>query len=362
MSALQTRAHVVGQQHFYLSPLPLTGTTATQMQDWISEGISKDRAGELALVFRETERAEEVLAAGGYEFERCCALAQGDETWTERVLVVRSPAYADQQASGLEKRLANAEKKIAALTPSRGRGKRQFTEQARLLEAIDKVVKEQRVEGLLAIDFKKQIERQTHYVGRGRGSANRQRRVSKKIRYQITRIARHEDGITRVKDRFGWKAFVTNATKARLSLEAAVLCYRHEYRIERIFNRLKSRLNIAPLFVKCDDQIHGLTYLLTLGVRVLTLMEFVLRRSLKDDEAELPSLHPENRKKTTDKPTAERILKAFSGISLTIIKNAAGKEIKRWLPPLSALQQEILQRLGLDTSLYQQLEIQNIRN
>ncbi len=362
MSALETRAHVVGQQHFYLSPLPLTGTTAKEMQDWITEGIGKDRAGELVLIFRQTDRAEEVLAAGGYEFERCCGLAEGAEVWTERVLVVRSPTYADQQAAGLEKRLANAEKKIAALTPTRGRGKRQFTEQARLLEAIDKVVKEQRVEGLLAIDYEKQIERQTHYVGRGRGSANRQQRVSEKIRYQITRIARHEDSIARLKERFGWKAFVTNATKERLSLQAAVLCYRHEYRIERIFNRLKSRLNIAPLFVKCDDQIQGLTYLLTLGVRVLTLMEYVLRRSLQNDEAELPSLHPENRKKTTDKPTAERILKAFSGISLTILKNAAGEEIRRWLTPLSALQQEILQRLALDTSLYQQLEIQNIRN
>ncbi len=114
--------------------------------------------------------------------------------------------------------------------------------------------------------------------------------------------------------------------------------------------------------VQEPQQVTCLTHLLMLGVRVLSLMEFVLRRSLQDDGAELPSLHPENRKKTTDKPTAERILKAFSGISLTIIKNAAGEEIRRWLTPLSALQQEILQRLALDTSLYQQLEIQNIRN
>jgi transposase len=51
-------------------------------------------------------------------------------------------------------------------------------------------------------------------------------------------------------------------------LTLRVLCYRNEYRVERIFNRLKSRLHIAPLFVKRNDQIAGLTYLLTLGVRV----------------------------------------------------------------------------------------------
>jgi hypothetical protein len=40
-------------------------------------------------------------------------------------------------------------------------------------------------------------------------------------------------------------------------------------------------------------------------------------------------LHPEKKQKMTDKPTAERILKAFSDVSLTIIKNAAGEEILR---------------------------------
>jgi transposase len=114
------------------------------------------------------------------------------------------------------------------------------------------------------------------------------------------------------------------------------------------------------LFVKLNEQIEGLTYLLTLGVRVLTVTEFVLRRSLETAQASLPGLHPENKRKMTDKPTAERILKAFSGISLTIITNAAGEEILRRLTPLSGLQEDILQRLGLGTMLYRQLEIQGI--
>ena len=55
------------------------------------------------------------------------------------------------------------------------------------------------------------------------------------------------------------------------------------------------------------------------------------------------------------------ILKAFSDISLTIIKNAAGEDILRRLTPLSGVQEEILQRLGLGATLYRQLEIQAIR-
>src|SRR6266581_268992 len=355
MSALGTRAYVVGRQHMYLSPLPCTGATAEAMAAWISEGIAKDRDGALERLVRRNHRDEEVLVAEGYEFERSCGLEEGEAEWTERVFVVRSPAHAERQAAGLAKRLTTAEQRLAALTPARGRGKRQITEEAKLVAAIAKGLKEQQVEGLLQVAWQQEIERHTHYIGRGRGSATRQQRVTEHSRYHLTRITRQEGPIRALTHRFGWKAFVTNAPPERLSLSDAIVCYRNEYRIERLFNRLKSRVHIAPLFVKLNDQIEGLTYLLTLGVRVLTVMEFVLRRSLEQDQAKLPGLHPENKQKMTDTPTAERLLKAFSDVSLTIIKTATGEDILRRLTPLSALQQDILRRLGLGTSLYRQL-------
>jgi transposase len=362
MSALETRAYLVMHQAWYLSPLPLSGATAEAMDAWITAGVTKGKAGELERIGRTNDRGQEVLAAEGYEFERTCCAPVGDAAWSERVLVLRSPRHAHQQAAGLEKRLSHAEATLAALTPPRGRGQRQITDEATLLAAIDRVLTAHRVDGLLSVTWEKQVEQKTQYVGRGRGSGSREKRVIQKTRYHITHIARQEDKIADLRQRFGWKAFVTNAGPKRLSLQDAVLCYRHEYRVERIFNRLKSRVHIAPLFVKLNEQIEGLTYLLTLGVRVLTVTEFVLRRSLEKEQARLPGLHPENKQKMTDKPTAERILKAFSGISLTIITNATGEEVLRRLTPLSRLQEDILQRLGLGAALYRQLEIQEMVN
>ena len=358
MSALDTRAYLAGHQDWYLSPLPLTGATAGAMDAWITVGVTKGKAGELTQIWRTNDRGHEVLAAEGYEFERPCRAPGRVEEWSERVLVVRSPMHATQQAAGLEKRLSHAETQLTALTPPRGRGKRQITDEATLVEAIARVLTAHRVDGLLSVVWEKPVEQTTQYVGRGRGAVNREKRVIQKTRYHITHIARQEDTIAAHNQRLGWKAFVTNAGHTRLSLQDAVLCYRNEYRVERIFNRLKSRVHIAPLFVKLNEQIEGLTYLLTLGVRVLTVTEFVLRRSLETAQARLPGLHPENKQKMTDKPTAERILKAFSAISLTIIKTAAGEDILRRLTPLSGLQEDILQRLGLGATLYGQLEIQ----
>ena len=365
MSALDTRASLARHQDWYLSPLPLTGATAAAMDAWITAGVRKSAAEALTRIWRTDDRGHEVRAAEGYEFARTCVAPGGGvdaAAWNERVMVVRSPMHADQQAAGLEKRLRHAETKLASLTPSRGRGKRHITAEATLVEAIALVLQEHRVDGLLSVAWEKQVEQTTQYVGRGRGAVHREKRVIEKTRYHITQIARQEDRIAALRQRFGWKAFVTNAGPKRLPLQEAVLCYRHEYRVERIFHRLKSRVQIAPLFVKLNEQIEGLTYLLTLGVRVLTVTEFVLRRSLEQAQAHLPGLHPENKQKRTDKPTAERILKAFSGVSLTIITSATGEDILRRLTPLSRVQEDILQRLGLGTMLYGQLEIQNMRS
>jgi transposase len=360
MSAWDTRAYLARHQDGYLSPLPLPGATAEAMDAWITAGVTKGEAGELARIWRTNDRGHEVLAAAGYEVERTCCVPGGEEVWCERVLVLRSPMHADHQATGLEKRLRHAATQLTALTPPRGRGTRQITDEATLVEAIDRVLTAQRVAGLLRVTWEKQVEQTTPYVGRGRGSVHREKRVIEKTRYHITHIARQEEIITARRPRFGWKAFVTNVEHTRLSLQDTVLGYRNEYRLERIFNRLKSRVHIAPLFVKLNEHIEGLTSLLTLGVRVVTVTAFVLRRSLETAQARLPGVHPEHKQKRTDKPTAERILKAFADIALTIIQNAAGEDLLRRLTPLSGLQEDILQRLGLGATLYAQLEIQAI--
>ena len=73
-------------------------------------------------------------------------------------------------------------------------------------------------------------------------------------------------------------------------------------------------------------------------------------------------MHPENRKKSTAKPSAERILKTFSKINLTIIQDLAGNVLVRSLSSLSVLQKDIIQRLELDTNIYLQIEIKDTAN
>ena len=104
------------------------------------------------------------------------------------------------------------------------------------------------------------------------------------------------------------------------------------------------------MFVKRDDHMTGLVRLLSLGLRVLTLTEYLVRRSLQAEEESLPGLYPGNPKQTTGRPTCERILQAFQGLTLSCI-NLSGQQI-RHVTPLSPLQSRILQLLKLSDSIY----------
>ncbi|WP_339137436.1 MAG: hypothetical protein WGN25_05260 [Candidatus Electrothrix sp. GW3-4] len=122
-----------------------------------------------------------IFAAKGYEFNRTQVFEKDVEKmeWDERVLVVHSPAHARQQTAGLEARLVKAQEKIEALTPPRGRGRRQISDEAELLAAVTKITEAQRVDGLLNIQYEKQIEQKTKYVGRGRGQPIEKKSLSK---------------------------------------------------------------------------------------------------------------------------------------------------------------------------------------
>ena len=201
--------------------------------------------------------------------------------------------HAERQAQGLDNRLATAETKTRGSDASERAG--QTSDQRMKRRSERRLTTCSRTSGWTGCSpwhGNGRSSRHTHDVGRGRGSATRAQRMREHIRSHITRITRQDGAIQALRQRFGWKAFATNAPQERLSLADAVLCYRNAYRIERIFNRLKSRVHIAPLDVKRDDQIEGLTYLLTLGIRVLTVMEFVLRRSLQHDQVRARGFTP----------------------------------------------------------------------
>lgn len=353
MSAIATRADIAANDDYYLSPLPMLGETAQQIENWIAALVDGQEIAHL--VWRDQE-----LLAAGYEFSRpltYCLNGQSIE-WTERVQVVRSFAFANPQIEHLEQRLAKARQTILALTPAPGRGKRQYQDETKLQEAVTKLLAQYKVIGLLSVAWQRQETVTTHYSGRGRGSANRPTQNRVKVRYQITEVTRNESSIAQRKHYLGWRVMVTNVPLAQMSLVDTTLHYRRGVCIERDFHNLKDRpIGISPLYVRRNDQIVGLTNLLCLALFFVTLIQTELHRKLVERDEKIMGLYGGQPKRATQKPTAVSILKAIAKQEPTLTRVQIGSQCLWHITPLSDLLQRVLNLLGLSPSLYLNLTL-----
>jgi transposase len=357
MSAMETRASIQSGNDFYLAPLSMVGQTP----EVLCALLDRLEAGEVFTTDiylpedlpedpMETPNPDQALAKG-FEttVEREAQIKGRCVKWPERLLCVLSFRYARAQQVALEHRLQQAEAKLLSLTPPLERGKSQYREAPSLKVAIDSILDRYQVRGLLEVTLER--EEQEHSI---RAYGRRPARVETTVRYQVY-VTRSEETIADKKRRLGWRLYATNAPKARLSLGKAVLSYREQYIVERDFARLHGRqLGITPLFVQRDDHALGLIRLLTIALRALVLLEFVVRQSLAEQQTELNGIYAGNPKRATTRPTSEHILETFDGITRTIITLPNGQQIQH-VTPLSPVQERILELLHLPRAVYTNL-------
>ena len=150
MGALATRAYVAQTGNSYLMPLAQVGELPEQLEKWVDDAV------------RGKVRLQPVWDADGKTrlgeaYERRRRLSAETETgtveWGERLLIVHSTAYAKAALQSLRKRLAQAQSDLRTLTPPRGRGQRQFTDETALQAAVDAILKRYAVAGLVTVEL-----------------------------------------------------------------------------------------------------------------------------------------------------------------------------------------------------------------
>ncbi len=347
MAALDTRAYLEAQHDFYLCPL-----SSKQLPDEVLEEYLKPLwAGEQALtaISREQETGKPEQIAQGYERRVMLSSEVDGHTirWTERQLIVRSHKLAKAATEALHARLAKAQAELERLNEHK-QGKKRYADGASLQQAAQAILKQHRVEGLLRVTIEEHVEERAL-------RAYRDRPAGRRVEHCLSlHTAVDEQAIAAAVRRLGWRVYVTNQAQGVLSLEQAVLAYREEYLVEHGFGRLKGKpLSLSPMYVQSDRRATGLIRLLSIGLRVLTLLEFRVRQRLADTHESLAGLYAGNPKRTTHRPTAEALLGAFQGLHLSMV--TLGPQLHRHLTPLSALQQRILSLLDLSSDLYDQL-------
>jgi transposase len=347
MAALETRASLPAGGDFYLCPLAEIQLPPHVLEDYLGPVASGQQP--LTRITRLTATGTRQHLADGYErLEPLSAEVAGHlVAWAERRLVVRSRQLARAGATALRARLAKARAAVTALN-DRGRGKPRFSDLPVLQAAVEAILTRYRVLGLLVVRY---TERVREHLLRRYGSRPATVQVERDcgVKAVVDRQA-----VATAIGRLGWRVSATNAPAEQRSLAQAVLAYRSQYLVESDIGRLKGHpLSLTPMYLQRDDHATGLIRLLSVGLRVLTLLEFVVRQRLAAGQRMLAGLYAGNPKRATARPTTERLLKRFEGLTLTIIRE--GRRRRYHLTPLSRVQRRILALLHFPVDIYTRL-------
>jgi transposase len=346
-AALATRAYLASTRDYYLCPLPETQVSAEQRRALLQpvwEGRQR-----LQKVYRPAAAGEaEELVAEGFSLDVSLQTEVAGRllTWTERRWLVRSPAFAQGQHQQLDRRLHQAQEQLAQLSERR-QGKKRLTA-AEMAAAAETIVKKQRVEGLLRWDVRTRT--QTKKV---RGYGGHPGRVVREREHRLE-VSRQEEAIAAAKREMGWRVYATN--ELRLNLAGVVWGYRGQNRLEDNWSRLKGQpLGLTPMYLQYESRIQGLVLLLSLALRVLTLLEWTVRKKLQESGQTLRGLYAGQPGRQAKRPSAELLLQAFKGISLAIVE-VGGRRTAHGTP-LTAVQEKLLALWELPPDLYQRLTL-----
>jgi hypothetical protein len=347
MGALETRASLQAGGDVYRCPLAEVQRPPTVVEGYL-EPVARGPHALTRITRLTATGTRQHRADGDAPLETLTAEGAGNAlAWTARRLVVRSRPRARGGKTARRARLAKAQAAVAALN-DRGRGKRRFTERPVRQDAVEAILTRYRVQGWLA----------GHDTERGREhprrrDGNRPATVQVERDLGVKAVVDRQAVVTAI-TRLGWRVYATHAPPEQLALVQAVLAYRSQYLVESAIGRRKGHpLSLTPMSLERDDHATGLIRLLSVGLRVLTLLEFVVRQRLAAARTVLVGLYAGNPKRATARPTTERLLKRFEGLTLTLIR-----EGRRWqyhLTPLSRVHRRILALLDFPVAIYTRL-------
>jgi transposase len=338
MGALATRGHMVAGGSCYLCAYRPPSATE-ELATWREQALKRSATWQcLEKVDSKTgEVLSEVMID---EWERKQSwkhpVTRKTHTWTERVLVARSSAYQAGLRRRRERTLARLTEDLVKLWQPPGRGRKRYHSRQEL---------ERTVAGRIA---------QAGLTGVVQARVARETLPDDTTRWIVSVVWVNLAAWQALVERLGWQVYVTNITTVHYSAPALVAAYHQQVVQERGFSRLKTRqLHIRPVYLRDESRMAGLLWLLCLALRVLTLTEYRLRTALTERGEELAGLNPASRTQSTARPTTERVLDAFTSLTLTTIEVAGG--FYHHVTPLNATQRHILTLLKLPDDLYKRL-------
>jgi transposase len=349
LGSLDNRYEIAKHHDFYLTPASLVQISAQTLRDYVT--THKQDKGVWTAIYLDKEikgKIEKVLIGTG--FEVCVEVSHKDLKWVERRLIVRSHSYSSAQITTFNKQLNQANSQLNELI-KRKTGKPVPKSAEELLKNAKKITDKSHVTPFFTLNVKTNTTLKE--INAYKGAPKR----TVEIKTFTLEFEQNQALIEQHIDYLGYRVYLTNQKEALLPLPKAVEAYRGEYKIERRIRNLKQEVcALLPIYLQKEDRIVGLVNLLTLLLQIVSIVEYRVAQSLKEENnkenQKIEGLYAGQPTLKTANPTINKIISAMSPIMLITITKG-DKIIKKVITNQNNTTKRIMELIKLPIDPYE---------
>lgn len=258
-----------------------------------------------------------------------------------RLIWYHSVRKAELDVLARHHRIERASGRLAELRQKLASPRTRYRERAKVAEAVEAILRDDSVEGFIAVTIAEQTTEHYRQERRGRPGPATRYVKHEQTRFDLNWQIAH-DRLAEEAQGDGIFPLITNFLT--LSEQELLLAYKQQPRIETRFAQLKTDFVVAPVYLKETSRIQALLCVYFFALLVEALLERELRRAMEAAGVESLALYPEGR--GCRRPTARRVIDVFEDMQRHELTEG-GRPAEFFTTELTRLQQRVLKLLGM---------------
>ncbi|MDZ7935431.1 MAG: transposase [Emticicia sp.] len=278
LGSIGNRCAIALKGHYYLTPLNKVQLSDENLRVLLSENPDYLSLGE-----------DRQIKA----FETMATRQEGHYQWQERLIVAYSPSYGESQIAQLDKQIAQSIEQIEVLTVIKQR-KTPIKTQEELQQKITQICHKLKTTAFLDIRIEVTCTQTQVRKYKDKPAGIRINETFKII------VSRKNEIIEAHKGILGWRVYATNAPQELIDTHKVIQTYKNEFKVEYRFDQLHNKAAaLMPIYLHKDNRIKALIRILMIVIKVMSIIQYQARESLKKTQQQVKELFPEIR---TEKP------------------------------------------------------------
>ena len=327
-------AHIHDNEGFFIAPAPMYESYKTAFHEALDR-----HDHEMLIPYKDQ------INRG---FETPFQFVHKGETYTFRMIILYDQGLFARKRRTLKNRV---EKTKAALAELGGKlNKYKLKTETAIAQAVESILKKNQTAEFFEVTIKN--DPVVTYKNKKRGRPAKDQKADKTVvtadHFSID-FTFDEAVFEKAIARCGYYPLITNKSEKDLSIEAAMMAHKNQYKSEHTNRRAKSAYNLEPIYLQTPERIQAMLFLFKTALQVIVLIERAARKNIGERNKGLDDFMP-NRKDVRN-PKTEFLLAEFQDIVKGEMVMPDGKAYG-FVSELTELQKDILSVLEVPSHAY----------